>query len=81
MKCKKDIRAPVGGTIGVNGQFYRGGQFLPNKQAVPGRWKKGRKWVSSTQEKDWDRLESLAAHSFLTINIRDFGGWRIHPYR
>lgn len=50
MSKKSGVRAPVGGTIGVNGHFYKGGRFLPNTQAEPGRWKMGRKWVSSTQE-------------------------------
>jgi hypothetical protein len=40
-------RAKIGGEIGVNGYFYKGGQFLPNTQAEPGRWKLGNKWVTS----------------------------------
>lgn len=47
---RTSIRAPGGGTIGINGHFYKGGRFLPNTQAEPGRWKLGRKWIASQRE-------------------------------
>ena len=34
-------RAKAGGEVGVNGQFYAGGQFLPGSElTVPGAWRK-----------------------------------------
>jgi len=33
-----------------NGYFYKGGQFLPNTTAEPGKWKVGKKWVKSSNE-------------------------------
>lgn len=27
-------RAPIGGTVGMNGEFYQGGEFLPNTQLM-----------------------------------------------
>jgi N12 class adenine-specific DNA methylase/predicted RNA methylase len=42
--------ASVGGENGVNGYFYKGGQFLPSTIAEPGRWKVGTKWISSGKE-------------------------------
>jgi hypothetical protein len=32
-------QAKVGGEVGVNGHFYKGGQFLPTTQAEPGKFK------------------------------------------
>jgi len=43
-------RSIAGGQIGVNGYFYKGGQFLPNTMAEPGKWKLGKKWVFSGRE-------------------------------
>jgi hypothetical protein len=43
-------RSPAGGTIGVNGFFYKGGRFLPSTETEPGRWKIGKKWVTSSRE-------------------------------
>lgn len=43
-------RARIGGEIGVNGAYYKGGRFLPNTQAEPGKWKLGRKWIVSGRE-------------------------------
>jgi hypothetical protein len=43
-------QAQTGGTIGVNGYFYKGGRFLPNTQAEPGTWKVGKKWIKSGRE-------------------------------
>lgn len=40
-------RAKAGGQTGINGYFYKGGQFLPNTQAEPGKWKVAGKWVKS----------------------------------
>lgn len=40
-------QATKGGEVGVNGYFYKGGQFLPSTQAEPGRWKIGKKWVKA----------------------------------
>lgn len=38
-------RAVVGGEVGINGSFYKGGQFLPNTMERPGKFKIGKKWV------------------------------------
>jgi hypothetical protein len=38
-------QAKAGGEIGVNGYFYKGGQFLPSTAAEPGRWKIGKRVV------------------------------------
>lgn len=43
-------QAILGGEIGLNGYFYRGGQFLPSTNAEPGKWKIGKKWVLSGRE-------------------------------
>jgi hypothetical protein len=43
-------QAKAGGEIGVNGYFYKGGQFLPSTQAEPGKWKVGKKWVTTKRE-------------------------------
>jgi hypothetical protein len=43
-------RAKSGGQIGVNGYFYKGGRFLPNTTAEPGKWKLGKKWVYAGRE-------------------------------
>lgn len=43
-------QAKQGGETGVNGYFYKGGQFLPSTQAEPGKWKIGKKWVKSSRE-------------------------------
>jgi hypothetical protein len=42
-------RAVSGGQDGINGYFYKGGQFLPNTQAEPGKWKVKGKWVQSSR--------------------------------
>jgi hypothetical protein len=44
-------RATAGGQIAEsNGFFYKGGQFLPTTTAEPGKWKIGKKWVTSSRE-------------------------------
>lgn len=43
-------RAKRGGQDGVNGWFYKGGQFLPSTMAEPGKWKVGKKWVTTGKE-------------------------------
>ena len=43
-------RAISGGQEGVNGYFYKGGQFLPTTMAEPGKWKVNGKWVASGKE-------------------------------
>jgi hypothetical protein len=44
-------RAKVGGQVAdANGFFYKGGQFLPNTNAEPGKWKIDKKWVKSGRE-------------------------------
>lgn len=43
-------RAIVGGQSGVNGYAYKGGQFLPSTMAEPGKWKVGKKWITSRNE-------------------------------
>jgi len=44
-------RAKAGGQVAdVNGFFYKGGQFLPNTNAEPGKWKIDKKWVKSSNE-------------------------------
>lgn len=45
-----DRRAVSGGQEGVNGYFYKGGQFLPTTQAEPGKWRVGKKWIRSGNE-------------------------------
>ena len=40
-------RAVAGGQDGINGYFYKGGQFLPSTTAEPGKWKVKGKWVTS----------------------------------
>lgn len=59
------IRAPAGGIVGVNGEFYEGGKFLPSradrpKQAPPPRLAAGRReeiefrvWAAAPA--DWHR--------------------------
>lgn len=42
--------APKGGQIGINTYFYKGGQFLPSTKAEPGKWKLGKKWVTTKKE-------------------------------
>jgi hypothetical protein len=51
-KAKADgkSRAAAGGQKGVNGYHYKGGQFLPSTMAEPGKWKVGKKWVTSGRE-------------------------------
>ena len=44
-------RAKAGGQLAdSNGYFYKGGQFLPNTNAEPGKWKIDKKWVKSGNE-------------------------------
>jgi hypothetical protein len=44
-------RAKAGGQVAdSNGFFYKGGQFLPNTNAEPGKWKINGKWVKSGTE-------------------------------
>jgi hypothetical protein len=44
-------RAKAGGQVAdSNGFFYKGGQFLPNTNAEPGKWKVDKKWVKSSNE-------------------------------
>jgi len=44
-------RAKAGGQVAdANGFFYKGGQFLPNTNAEPGKWKVDKKWVKSSNE-------------------------------
>jgi hypothetical protein len=44
-------QALLGGEIAEsNGFFYKGGQFLPTTTAEPGKWKVGKKWVTSGKE-------------------------------
>ncbi|MFM0165664.1 hypothetical protein PQR39_35180 [Paraburkholderia sediminicola] len=43
-------QAKQGGEVGVNGYLYKGGQFLPSTQAEPGKWKVGKKWITTGRE-------------------------------
>lgn len=44
-------QAALGGEIAEsNGYFYKGGQFLPTTEAEPGKWKVGKKWITSGKE-------------------------------
>jgi hypothetical protein len=44
-------RAKAGGeTAASNGYFYKGGQFLPTTEAEPGKWKIGKKTVTTGKE-------------------------------
>jgi len=48
---KSRSQAKSGGEVAdSNGYFYKGGQFLPSTQAEPGKWKIGKKWISSRKE-------------------------------
>ncbi len=48
---KLRTQAVAGGEIAeANGYFYKGGQFLPTTEAEPGKWKIGKKWVTSGKE-------------------------------
>ena len=45
------VQAKAGGEVAEsNGYFYKGGQFLPSTEAEPGRWKIGKKVVTTKQE-------------------------------
>jgi len=44
-------RAKAGGEVAAsNGYFYKGGQFLPTTEAEPGKWKIGKKTVTTGKE-------------------------------
>jgi hypothetical protein len=44
-------QAQKGGETADSNQYhYKGGQFLPSTSAEPGKWKIGKKWVSSGKE-------------------------------
>jgi hypothetical protein len=43
-------QAKVGGQVGKNGYFYKGGQFLPSTELPPGTWKIGKKFVKTGKE-------------------------------
>lgn len=44
-------QAKIGGEIAEsNGYFYKGGQFLPSTEAEPGKWKIGKKIVTTGKE-------------------------------
>lgn len=44
----KGARAVAGGQVAqANGYFYKGGQFLPSTDAEPGKWKVGKKWLTT----------------------------------
>jgi hypothetical protein len=44
-------RAKAGGQVAdANGFFYKGGQFLPTTTAEPGKWRVGKKWITSGSE-------------------------------
>jgi hypothetical protein len=65
-------RAAAGGQEGINGYFYKGGQFLPSTMAEPGKWKVDGKWVNSGREQvgpnDWSHQPtpfSRAIYSFI----------------
>ncbi len=51
-------RAAAGGQEGINGHTYKGGQFLPNTAAEPGRWKLSGKWITAGKElvapREWE---------------------------
>lgn len=43
-------QAVAGGQVGINGYDYKGGQFLPSTMVEPGKWKVGKKWITSGRE-------------------------------
>ena len=48
---KPRTQAIAGGEIAEsNGFFCKGGQFLPTTEADPGKWKVGKKWITSGKE-------------------------------
>ena len=50
-KKKGRSQAKKGGEIAESNQYqYKGGQFLPSTQAEPGKWKVGKKWITSGKE-------------------------------
>jgi len=67
------MQAPKGGTTGLNGEFYEGGQFLPeSSQTVKGENKRSQKpaqarkqeiapykWVSSDKDSIWGSVSNV----------------------
>lgn len=49
-KADGKAQAVAGGQTGMNGYHYKGGQFLPNTMAEPGKWKVGKKWITGKKE-------------------------------
>lgn len=49
-KADGKTKAVAGGQTGMNGYHYKGGQFLPSTMAEPGKWKVGKKWVTTGRE-------------------------------
>jgi hypothetical protein len=50
-KKKGRSQAKKGGEVAESNKYhYKGGQFLPSTQAEPGKWKVGKKWVTSGKE-------------------------------
>lgn len=76
-------RAVAGGQEGINGYTYKGGQFLPNTMAEPGRWKLDGKWVTAGKEQvapgEWEFAptpfsRSIYMASGLSVYGEDAGG-------
>lgn len=71
-----DTRAKVGGEVGMNGEWYKGGQFLPSTMLPKGTQKKNKKG-SGKQEVapyDWqvapaDNLHSIYKSVDVLVNI------------
>ena len=68
-------RAAVGGQDGINGYFYKGGQFLPSTMAEPGKWKIKGKWVSAGKAEvapgEWAHQPTPFSRSIFSL----VGGW------
>lgn len=79
-------RAVAGGQEGMNGYQYKGGQFLPNTMAEPGKWKIGGKWVTGGKEQvapgEWEFSptpfsRSIYMASGLSVYGEDAGGGQL----
>lgn len=79
-------RAVAGGQDGINGYTYKGGQFLPNTMAEPGKWKLDGKWVTGEKEQvapsEWEFAptpfsRSIYMASGLSVYGEDGGGGKL----
>jgi hypothetical protein len=72
MSKKIQAKAPKGGTIGVNGEFYEGGKFLPNTQRPRQDCSRKRKQWSGKVELEpyvWVKYEGALAENECIISL------------